>query len=62
METYIKIHQVNLNNLPVKLARSTIYKWQKEGRYPEMFKKIGGSILVDIEKLIKLLEKGDDNE
>ena len=60
MEHFVRIGHINKDLLPVDIAKSTLYSWQKKNRYPELFKKIGGMILVDLIGLIKLLEDGEN--
>ena len=53
----IKISQVEMKELPVIMAKSTLYKWAKAGRFPHVFKKFGGMVLVDMEGLKLLLKE-----
>jgi hypothetical protein len=59
MEQYVQINKVDSNMLPRYIAKSTLYKWQRENRYPNMFKRIGGKVLINIIALINLLEYGE---
>ena len=57
MEQFISITQINYDDLPIKVGKSTIYRWRS--KYPEMFKKIGGKVFVDMVRLINLLTYGE---
>lgn len=37
---------------------STLYKMRTQGRFPELFVKIGGAVFVDLHKLDKIIEQG----
>jgi len=63
METqFVTINKVKFDTLPVELGKSTLYRWNKNNIHPELFKRIGGRILVDINKLNSLLENGEVND
>ena len=57
MEQFISITQINYDDLPIKVGKSTIYRWRS--KYPEMFKKIGGKVFVDMVRLVNLLTNGE---
>jgi hypothetical protein len=57
MEQFVSIKQIDNINLPIKVGKSTIYRWRS--RYPELFKKVGGKVFVDINALINLMVKGE---
>jgi len=51
-----------ISELPKKypdfpFSRSTLYKWKHTGRYPEIFIKISGTVLVDLDRFETLLEE-----
>ncbi len=39
------------------LSSKTLYNWKSRGKYPELFIKFGGALLVDMDVLEALLEK-----
>lgn len=57
LERYVRVSQIK--KLPFKLPfeRSTLYKWHHLGRYPHLFKKLGGILLIDLEALRSLIEE-----
>jgi hypothetical protein len=57
MEQFVSIKQIDNINLPIKVGKSTIYRWRS--RYPELFKKVGGKVFVDLNALINLMVKGE---
>jgi hypothetical protein len=57
MVEFISITEIDNNTLPIKVGKSTIYRWRS--RYPELFKKVGGKVFVNIQELINLMEKGE---
>lgn len=63
MEQFIIISQIALEKLPGKeISISTIYRWCRKNKYPNMFKRIGGRVLVDIIELQRLLTEGEIHE
>jgi hypothetical protein len=50
----IRVNKIDETNSP--FARSTYYKWFHLKKYPEIFRKFGGSLFVDLEKLEKLIQ------
>lgn len=54
---FISISKIPYDKLPMKVGQSTIYRWQS--RYPDMFKRIGGKVFVDMVRLINLLRDGE---
>lgn len=54
-----QISQVPEALLKGKISRSTLYSWVKRGKYPELFRRIGGKLFVVESRLIELLEKGE---
>jgi hypothetical protein len=57
MKHFISISQIDYDSLPIKVGKSTIYRWQS--RYPDMFKKVGGKVFVDMVRLTNLLTNGE---
>jgi hypothetical protein len=57
---FIQISELKVDELPIPVKKTTLYSWAKKKIYPDMFKRICGKVLVDREKLIKLLEDGDN--
>ena len=41
---------------PIKSA--TGYKWHHVGRFPEIFRRVGGKVFVDMDRLYELAEAG----
>ena len=60
MEEFINVNKVDFEKLPHAIAKSTLYRWTK--KYPEMFKRIGGRVFVNVEKLNTLLTNGESND
>lgn len=58
---YIQISELETDKLPIPVKKTTLYSWAQKKRYPGMFKKICGKVLVNVEKLTKLLEDGDND-
>ncbi|MBM4275878.1 MAG: helix-turn-helix domain-containing protein [Deltaproteobacteria bacterium] len=50
---FIRISQVE-SILPVK--PSTIYKWRTQRKFSQIFKKLGGMVLIDVQALEELLK------
>jgi hypothetical protein len=40
------------------LAKSTMYKWAHLNKFPGLFTKIGGALLLDLDKLDEIIENG----
>ncbi len=53
----VKISKLKMEELPVAMAKSTLYKWAKQEKYSHAFKTFGGMVLVDIEELKLLLKE-----
>jgi len=56
MTRFIKVSEAKRHGLPVSSA--TLYKWKHLGKYPELFKKLGGMLLIDLEELERLIVEG----
>jgi len=59
MEQFVSIKQIDNMDLPIKVGKSTIYRWRS--RYPELFKKVGGKVFVDVNALIDFMLKGEQS-
>lgn len=55
MKNFQRISKVDDKDIPLGLAKSTLYKWAKSKKYPEAFKEFEGLRLVDITKLEELI-------
>jgi len=56
MENFQRISNVDDKDIPFSLAKSTLYKWANQKKYPTAFKKIAGLRLVNLEELKRVLE------
>ncbi len=56
---FITINSVDVSTLPCNISRATLYKWNEAGKYPHLFKKVGGRVFVKITALVDLLERGE---
>ena len=56
MENFQRISKIEDKDIPFSLAKSTLYKWANQKRYPTAFKKVAGLRLVNLEELKRLLE------
>jgi len=53
------IHVARLNETPGSPIRtSTAYKWAHIRRFPEIFRRVGGKLFIDMDKLFELAEAG----
>jgi hypothetical protein len=50
----IRVNKIDKSNSP--FARATYYKWFHLGKYPEIFRKFGGSLFVNLTELEKLIQ------
>lgn len=57
MENHL-IRLSKANNLIVK--KHTLYKWSSNGTHPDLFRRLGGMLFVDLRVLCKLM--GIENE
>jgi hypothetical protein len=60
MEHLIRVSKANEANLPIRA--STCYKWHSIGKYPEIFRKFGGFLFVDLNVLESLIESGEKKQ
>jgi len=56
MIRFIKVSEAKRHGLPVSSA--TLYKWRHLGKYPELFRKLGGMLLVNLEEFERLIVEG----
>jgi len=53
------IHVPALNKTPGSPIRtSTAYKWHHIGRFPELFRLVGGKLFLDLGRLYEMAEAG----
>ena len=57
MADLVRISKIN-DDPEIPFRASTAYKWAHEGKFPELFVKIGGARFVDKDALKSLIEKG----
>lgn len=57
LDRYVRVSKIKKLPFKLPLEPSTFYKWHHLGRYPHLFKKIGGILLIDLEALRSLIEK-----
>ena len=43
--------------ISLPIARSTLYKWKHLGKFPQLFRKIGGMLFVDLDALDRVIEE-----
>jgi hypothetical protein len=51
----IRVTQVKQHNVPV--ATATCYKWHHTNKYPGLFTKIGGLLLMDLDHFEEIVER-----
>jgi hypothetical protein len=56
MKNLVRVSKSREKGLPV--APATFYKWHHLKKYPEIFRKIGGFLFVDLVALESAIEKG----
>jgi hypothetical protein len=56
-----RIGVVDLSDFPYDISKSALYKWAKAGKYKEAFKRIGGSVCVNLRLLHLLIEEDNRN-
>jgi hypothetical protein len=56
MQNLIRVSQAKKGDLPI--APATLYKWHHLRRYPEIFRKFGGFLFVDLKALEALIAAG----
>jgi hypothetical protein len=54
MQNLIRVSKAKREELPI--APATLYKWHYLKRYPEIFRKFGGFLFVDLKALEALIE------
>ncbi|WP_022671349.1 hypothetical protein [Hippea alviniae] len=54
---YIQLTKEDFEKAGIPFNPKTFYRWAVKGKYPEMFSKIGGRILLDVEKFYELVEQ-----
>lgn len=52
-----RIIDIEKDDLPVPIAKSTLYKYAKKKRFPGLFVRVGGMIFIDLNKVSLLLER-----
>ena len=59
MQNLVRVSKAKKEELPI--APATLYKWHHLKRYPEIFRKFGGFLFVDLKALEALIESGGKN-
>gem|GEM_PF-2089327 len=52
------IHVARLNEVGAPIKTSTAYKWSHVKRFPELFKRVGGKLFLDLGRLYEMAEAG----
>jgi hypothetical protein len=50
-----RITDLKAHDLPVPIAKSTLYKYAKAKKYPGLFIRVGGMVFIDLSKTNLLL-------
>ncbi len=58
---YIQVSKIDEASFPYPIKPNIFYKWKHQKKYPEIFRKIGGFLFVDLEALEKLFNSQDEN-
>ena len=56
MQNLVRVSKARREDLPI--APATLYKWHHLKRYPEIFRKFGGFLFVDLKALEAAIERG----
>lgn len=56
MKHLVRLSKVSDETSP--LSRSTLYKYHADGKYPQLFVKIGGAVFLDQREMEKVVEAG----
>lgn len=57
MKNWVQISKLNTTpGSPIRTA--TAYKWSHVNRFPEIFRRVGGKLFVDMDRLFELAEAG----
>ena len=56
MQNLVRVSKARREDLPI--APATLYKWHHLKRYPEIFRKFGGFLFVDVNSLRDVIERG----
>jgi hypothetical protein len=56
MQDLVRVCKAREKDLP--FAPATLYKWNHLGKFPSIFRKIGGFLFVDLRALEALIESG----
>ncbi|MCL6622875.1 MAG: hypothetical protein K6T55_12370 [Syntrophobacterales bacterium] len=54
MEYLVRVSKADEAKLPIRA--SSLYKWHHLGRYPQIFRKLGGYLFVDLRELERLID------
>jgi len=57
MQKYVRVSKTKVRD-DVPMEPSTLYKWHHMKRHPEIFRKVGGFLFVDLKALETLIEQG----
>jgi predicted site-specific integrase-resolvase len=57
---FIRVSELKTEELPYKFSKSTIYSWARRGKFPGVFRKVSGKLLVNVEELQAALEKQEN--
>ena len=54
---FVKLKKEDLEKAGIPFSPKTLYKWAITGKYPELFSKVGGRLLVDTKAFEKLADE-----
>ena len=54
---YIKLTKKDFEKAGIPFSPKTVYRWVTEGKYPQIFSKVSGRILLDTEAFHRLVEE-----
>ena len=41
----------------LSIAEKTLRNWRAQGRYPQIFVKLGGKVFINLEEVVKIIER-----
>lgn len=41
----------------LSISEKTLRNWKSQGRYPQIFNKLGGKVFINIDEVIKIIER-----
>jgi len=57
MDNLKRIIDIEKDDLPVPIAKSTLYKYAKKRLYPGLFVRVGGMVFIDLDKVSLLIKE-----